>query len=102
MSQAVRRTIYSTPTRQASASPDGHRPAEARGLNDREAVIAVMVANGASCKDVADRLFLPVRTVEAYLRQALDILEMTAAEDLTYVVVAAHYDRNPAATATYP
>ena len=102
MSQAAEHIIYSTRTRVATASPGGHHPAKARDLSDREAVIAIMVANGAACEDISDRLSLPVRTVESYLRQALQLLELTDAENLTYVAVAAHYDRNPSAATTHP
>jgi DNA-binding CsgD family transcriptional regulator len=71
-----------------------HHLAEVRDLSDREAVVAVMVANGATCDRIAVRLALPLRTVEGYLRQALRILDITDIEELTYVVVAAHYNRH--------
>jgi DNA-binding CsgD family transcriptional regulator len=78
------------------ATPDSqalHQP-QSRDLSDREAVIAVMVANGSDCKSVSVRLALPLRTVQGYLHRALAILDIRDVEDLTYAIVAAHYNRN--------
>ena len=72
-------------------------PARARGLSDCQAVIAVMITRGATCQDIALELMLPLRTVEAHLHQALQILGLSRIEDLTYVVIAANYERTPLA-----
>ena len=77
------------------------RPA-AKGLSDRQAVIAAMVANGVSCQVVAFDLLLPLRTVQGHLHQALRILNLERVEDLTYEVIAVHYTKNLAAATPRP
>ena len=67
--------------------------AGARGLSDRQAVITVMTTNGATCQDIAFELRLPLRTVQGHLHQALHILDLPRDEDLTYEVIATHYER---------
>lgn len=75
-------------------SPEAHEHTGTGDLSDRQAVIAVMVANGLTCEDIALRLFLFVRVVEGHLQQALKILGLSHVEDLSYVLVASHYNRN--------
>lgn len=62
-----------------------------RNLNDYEAVVAVMVANGLTCESVALRLSLPLSAIEEHLQNALNVLGLSAQEDLNYLIVAARY-----------
>lgn len=72
------------------ARPDQQVPAGVRVVNGRQAVVAVMAANGRTNRQISIRLRIPVRAVEMYLDQALEVLRMTSQEDLTYPAVAAH------------
>lgn len=76
------------------------QPDLARGLSDRQAVIAVMITKGVTCQDIAVDLMLPLRTVEGHLHQALRVLDVSRVQDLTYEVIAAHYDTDSLAATT--
>ena len=78
----------------AAEQPRADHSTKIRGLSDRQAVIAAMVANGATCQDIAFELLLPLRTVQGHLLLALRILGLPRAEDLTYAVIAAHQARS--------
>ncbi len=80
-------------------SRDTGPPPAVEGLSDRQAVIAVMVASGRSCQEIAFDLLLPVRTVQGHLHQAIRILGLTSVEELTYAVIAA---RSSASSAPHP
>jgi DNA-binding NarL/FixJ family response regulator len=90
----------STLLHSASTSPAEQHPEDLGDLSDREAVVAVMVANGLPCDNIAVRLALTLEQVEEHLQHALEILGLSHIEDLTYVIVAAHYNRN--APRTHP
>ena len=90
-----------------STSPTGapeqggpYNRSKARGLSDRQAVIAAMIASGVTCQDVAFELLLPLRTVQGHLRQTLQVLNLRHVEDLTYEVIAAHQEQHLAAATT--
>lgn len=85
-----------------TSTRDSVRDPKLRELNDREAVIAVMIANGLTHEDIALRLALPVIAVENHLRQALGVLGLADEHHLTYVVVASHYNRNAPSSPTSP
>jgi DNA-binding CsgD family transcriptional regulator len=102
MRQTDENPAYSTLRRTSSVSPDRHHPSDTRDLSDREAVVAVMIANGLTCEDIALRLSLAQRTVEGHLHQALAILGLSHTKDLTYVIVASHYNRNAPTTRAQP
>ena len=78
----------------AAGQPRADHSTKIRGLSDRQAVIAAMVANGATCQDIAFELLLPLRTVQGHLVLALRILGLSRAEELTYAVIAAHQARS--------
>lgn len=78
----------------SSVSPGTHHHTESSDLSDRQAVVAVMFANGLVFGDIAFRLSLPLQTVEGHLGQAMEVLGLSDVEDLTYAVVASHYNRN--------
>ena len=67
---------------------------ETKKMSDRHAVIAIMFANGLTCEEIATRLSLALDTVHSHLAEALEILDLSDIDDLTYAVVAAHYNRN--------
>jgi DNA-binding NarL/FixJ family response regulator len=94
MRQTDEDPTYSALKRHAPPAPGTHHREVARDLSDREAVVAVMVANGLTCENIAVRLSLTLRTVEDHLQQALSTLGVADENDLTYVIVAAHYNRN--------
>ncbi len=97
MKQTDDNPSHSRLRRASSASTATHHHSETsqtRDLSDREAVIAVWVANGLTCENIASRLSIPLDTVERHLDQALEILGLPDTEDLTYTVVASHYHRN--------
>ncbi|MBG6192246.1 RNA polymerase sigma factor (sigma-70 family) [Arthrobacter sp. CAN_A212] len=100
MKQTDDNPSHSTLRRVSSAPTETHHHSVTSGtsgkrnLSDREAVIAVWVANGLTCETIASRLSVPLGTVEQHLDQALEILGLPDTEDLTYTVVASHYHRN--------
>ncbi|MHA7209930.1 ANTAR domain-containing protein [Arthrobacter sp. MDT1-65] len=71
-------------------SLDLTRPSLVGDLSDREAVIALMVASGRTCQDIASDLVLPLRTVQGHLYQAMTVLGLSSVEELTYEAVASH------------
>lgn len=60
-------------------------------LSDRQAVIAIMFANGLTCEEISDRLAVALDEVHGYLIEALRILKLSEIEDLTFAVVASYY-----------
>lgn len=67
-------------------------------LSDRQAVIAIMFANGLTCEEISARLAVAVDAVHGYLTEALRILNLFDIEDLTFAVVAAYYNRDTPST----
>lgn len=102
MSQTDENPSHSPHRGNLSGSAETHDAADTVDLSDRQAVIAVMTANGLTCEDIALRLHLPLETVDEYLHQALEILGLSDVEYLTYVLVAAHYNRNAPTTRAEP
>ncbi len=92
-------STLSEPHRFPVGSLDPARPSLVRGLSDREAVIAVMVAGGHTCERVASDLVLPLRTVQGHLYQVLTILGLSTMEELTFDALASRSDTRRAATA---
>ena len=64
--------------------------AERPRLSVRQLVVAVMTADGSTCRDIAVALSLPLRTVQGHLYNALRILDLPDAEALTRELIAAH------------
>ncbi|MHA7209083.1 ANTAR domain-containing protein [Arthrobacter sp. MDT1-65] len=83
---------YSTDTarRRSPAEPLRLGRPSSRSLSDRQAVVAVMVASGRTCEDIASDLFLPVRTIQGHLDRAIAILGLSSVEELTHEAVASH------------
>ncbi|WP_104182055.1 ANTAR domain-containing protein [Arthrobacter sp. B0490] len=73
-----------------AASLTLHLPALAGGLSDRQAVIAVMVANGRSCEEISADLSLPLRAVQGHLYEAMTILGLSSMDELTSAALASH------------
>lgn len=76
------------------------QPDLARGLSDRQAVIAAMITTGVTCQDIAVDLMLPLRIVKDHLHQALRVLGVSRVQDLTYELITAHYDTDSSAATT--
>jgi DNA-binding CsgD family transcriptional regulator len=55
-------------------------------LTGREREVAELAASGVASKDIADRLFLSVRTVENHLQHAYAKLGLTGREQLEPVL----------------
>lgn len=72
-------------------------------LNHRQAVIAVMAANGRTNRQISLRLRIPVQAIEQYLNEALDILRLSSQHELTHPVITAHLSKtSPAPKADGP
>jgi RNA polymerase sigma factor (sigma-70 family) len=58
------------------------RPDPFKGLTQREQDIALLVCQGLSNKEIAERLYLSPKTVETHLTRAFAKLNVTARGDL--------------------
>jgi len=70
----------------SSGTRDLHRERWAAGLTERELGVALLVAEGASNRAVAERLFLSVRTVEVHLGRAFRKLGVRSRVELALLV----------------
>ncbi|WP_219815432.1 ANTAR domain-containing protein [Arthrobacter sp. B0490] len=96
---------YSTDTarRRTPAEALRLRRLPSGNLSDRQALVAVMIADGRTCEDIASDLFLPVRTVQGHLDRAMEVLGLSSVEELTHQAVASHSAVDlPAATGPPP
>jgi non-specific serine/threonine protein kinase len=64
-------------------------PAPSSALSSREREIAELVAQGATNREIAERLFLSHRTVEGHVSRALDKLDLQRRSQLA-VWVSSH------------
>jgi DNA-binding NarL/FixJ family response regulator len=74
-------TYLSPPAAEALGSPD--TPGGAGELSPREREVLQLLASGKSSKEIADALFLSVRTVETYRAQLMDKLNIRTIAGLT-------------------
>ena len=58
-------------------------------LTKREREVAVLAAGGITSKDIADRLFVSVRTVDNHLGRVYEKLGISSRAELAEIVVAA-------------
>ncbi|MEC5201096.1 hypothetical protein RCH21_003352 [Arthrobacter sp. PL16] len=82
--------------------PRAGNTTDSEALSDLQAVIAVMSSGGLTCEEIALVLPLPLRMIEDALQHAVGILGLSGTEDLTHLVVAAHYDRTALTPRAHP
>jgi DNA-binding CsgD family transcriptional regulator len=68
---------------EGASTPGLFSPASVVPLSAREREVAMLAANGMASKDIADRLFLSVRTVNNHLQHAYAKLGVSSRADLT-------------------
>jgi DNA-binding CsgD family transcriptional regulator len=80
---ARRRSDSLAATCEGASTPGLFSPASVVPLSAREREVAMLAANGMASKDIADRLFLSVRTVNNHLQHAYAKLGVSSRADLT-------------------
>jgi len=64
-------------------------PDEPVALTKREREVAVLAASGITSKDIADRLFVSVRTVDNHLGRVYDKLGISSRAELAEIMAGA-------------